>query len=203
MSKPMPKGRILLIVIILSSLILGFLFNDIIFPRRSAYDKADKPNDKMIPMFNAAIEREIDDHTQSDAHPGYIPGSRQRSIDYLKTIKYIEGYARYGVESTRPHNYLELKIGFADGKIAEEVYTGQSVSPLVGIAVLMKVEIDNGKVVKVYTNGQEKKGSPEWVIPDINTMINKAIAYDIDQHHDKYFPPQKTSKDFEQEWEKQ
>lgn len=203
MSKPMPKFWTFLIVIVLSFLILGVLFSDILFPRRSAYDKVDKPNDKMVPMFNAAIEREIENHTQSDFHPGYIPGSRQRTIDYLKTIKFIEGYASYGVTSARPHNYLELKIGFADGSVADGVYTGQSISGYMGPALLMKVDMEQGKVVKVYTNGQEKKGSPDWVVPDINTMIDKAIAYDIGQHQNLYFPPQKTPADFEKEWEQQ
>lgn len=60
-------------------------------------------------MFNNQIKNQIDDHTQTFMQPGYIPESRQNTIDYLKTIKVIESYARYGVKSNRPRNLLELK----------------------------------------------------------------------------------------------
>ncbi|WP_129021665.1 hypothetical protein [Edaphocola flava] len=192
-----------IMIVVLVAVTLLILFSDTIFSSRSEFDVVDKPNDKMIAMFNTEIDKEIDNHTQSASYPGYIPESRQNVVRYLKTLRSIEGYARYGVQSTKPHNYIELKLTFTDGSSKKEVYTGYSVSGFMGPSILMKVDMENGRAVKVYTNGQEKKGSPEWVIPEINMLINKAIAYDINQHHNHYFAPEKTQKDFEKEWEKQ
>jgi hypothetical protein len=192
-----------LTIVILVVVSLLILFSDIIFSSRSEFDVVDKPNDKMVAMVNTEIDKEIDNHTQSASHPGYIPESRQNVVRYLKTLRSIEGYARYGVRSTKPHNYIELKLTFTDGSSKKEVYTGYSVSGFMGPSILMKVDMENGRAVKVYTNGQEKKGSPEWVIPEINMLINTAIAYDINQHHNNYFAPEKTQKDFEKEWDKQ
>jgi len=170
---------------------------------RSEFDIPDKPNDKMISMFNAEVEKEIENHTQSAMYPGYIPESRQNVIKYLKTIKSIQSTTRYGVKSTRPRNELELKIIFNNGTVAEEVYTGHTCSGYVSPCLLMKVEMNNGKAVKIFTNGQEKKGSPEWIMPDLNTLIEKTISYDIRRNHDKYFEPEKSQKDFDREWENQ
>ncbi|MDT4860041.1 hypothetical protein D3C71_262680 [compost metagenome] len=192
-----------IMIVVLVAVTLLILFSDVIFSGRSEFDVVDKPNDKMIAMVNTEIDKEIDNHTQSINSPGYIPESRQHVIRYLKTLRSVEGYARYGVQSTKAHNYIELKLTFTDGSVKEDVYTGYSVSGLLGPSLLMKVDLENGRAIKVHTNGQEKKGSPEWAIPEINMLINKAIAYDINQHRNNYFAPAKTQKDFEQEWDKQ
>ncbi|GAB0156728.1 hypothetical protein CHRYSEOSP005_19950 [Chryseobacterium sp. Alg-005] len=183
--------------------VLTYVFLGDLFTSRSEFDIADKQNDKVIHMFNTQIEKQIEDHTQSTMYPGYIPESRQNTITYLKTIRTIESYSRYGVKSTQPRNYLELKITFNDGTIAEKVYTGHPCSGYMDPCLIMKVVMKDGKAVKVFTNGQEKKGSPDWIIPDLNLLIDKAISYDIQRNHDHYFPPSKTQKDFDQEWEKQ
>lgn len=188
--------------IILSAIIVYAFLGDLFIPR-SEFDVANKQNDKIINMLNTQIENEIENHTQSPMHPGYIPVSRQNAINYLKTIRTIESYSRYGVKSTKPRNYLELKIAFNDGTTAEEVYTGHPCSGYMGPCLLMKVEMKDGKAVKVFTNGQEKNGSPEWIIPDLSILIEKAIFYDIRRNHDKYFPPYKTQKNFDKEWEDQ
>ncbi|WBV60110.1 hypothetical protein PFY12_13830 [Chryseobacterium camelliae] len=194
-----------------SPLMIGFviagtliiLFFDVVFTSRSKFDVVDKPNDKMIVMFNTEIDKEIDAHTHSIDHKGYIPESRQSTINYLNTLKSIEGYARYGVKSMKARNYIELKIEFTDGKIVDQVYTGQNVSGFMAPSLLMKVIMRKGKAIKVYTNGQERKASPEWAIPDINLMIDKAISYDIIQHRDSYFAPYKKQQDIDKEWKEQ
>ncbi|ROI00419.1 hypothetical protein [Chryseobacterium daecheongense] len=191
-----------LFVIIFSAVILYAFLGDLFTPR-SEFDITDKQNDKIVHMFNTQIEKQIEDHTQSTMHPGYIPESRQNTTSYLKTIRSIESYSRYGVKSTQPRNYLELNITFNNGTTAEKVYTGHPCSGYMDPCLLMKVEMKNGKAVKIFTNGQEKKGSPEWIIPDLNVLIEKAISYDIQRNHDNYFPPSKTQKDFDKEWEDQ
>ncbi|MGK6343833.1 hypothetical protein ACMGDK_16550 [Chryseobacterium sp. DT-3] len=182
--------------------IVIILFYDVVFTSRSEFDVVDKPNDKMIPMFNAEIDRQIEEHTQSINHIGYIKESRQNTINYLKSLKSIEGYARYGVKSTKARNYIELKIEFNNGKVVDQIYTGQSISGYMAPSLLMKVNMINGKAVKVYTNGLERKNLPEWAIPDIQLMINKAITYDVIQHWDAYFAPNKTQEEINKEWER-
>lgn len=191
----------LLVIIFAAGISYAFLGD--LFTQRSKFDVPDQQNDKIINMFNKQIEQEIENHTQSLMYPGYIPEARQNTINYLKSIQSIESYARHGAKSTQPRNYIELKIGFNDGTFAEDVYTGHPCTAYLEPCFLMKVEMKDGKAVKVFTNGQEKKGSPDWIIPDLNILINKAIAYDIQKNSNKYFEPQKNQKDFDKEWENQ
>ncbi|WP_294317504.1 hypothetical protein [uncultured Chryseobacterium sp.] len=173
------------------------------FPSKSVFDTPNMLNDKMVNILNTEIEKEIYRHTQSVMYPGYIPEAGQNTIRYLKTIKSIESYARYGVNSTQPRNYIELKITFNDGSQASEIYTGRPCSAYIETCLLIKAEMKDGKAVKVYTNGQERKGSPDRIIPDLSLLIDKAIAYDIDRNRNHYFEPEKTQKDFDREWENQ
>jgi hypothetical protein len=203
---PMKKSTvvivILLIILTFSAGIFYIIFRDF-SPAKSEFDVPDKQNDKMVNMLNEEIDKEINNHTQSVMYPGYIPEARQHTIDFLKTIKSIESYARYGVKSTQPRNYIELKITFNDGSVADNVYTGHSCNAYVDTCLLLKVEMKDGKAVKVFTNGQEKKGSPDWIKPDLNLLIEKAINYDINTNKDQYFGKPKTQKDFDKEWQEQ
>lgn len=191
----------ILLGVVFFGILFYFLFFEVKWQQSSKFNIPDQQNDKIVKMMNIQIEKEIEDHTQSEMHPGYRPESRQTTIDFLKTIKSIESYARYGVESKRARNNLELKIIFNDGTVAEKVYTGHSCSGFLDPCLLMKVEMKNGKAIKAFTNGQEKKGSPDWIINDLNVLIEKAISYDIDRNYEGYFPPKKTENDFEKEWE--
>lgn len=202
MKKPAITFTSSLLIIIFAAGIFYIFFGDL-FTWPSKFDVPDQKNDKIINMFNKQIEQEIENHTQSVMHPGYIPEAKQNTIDYLKSIQSIESYARDGVKSAQPRNYLELNIIFNDGTVAKKVYTGYTCSAYFGPCLLMKVEMKDGKAVKVFTNGQEKKGSPDWIVPDLNILINKAIAYDIQRNNDNYFEPRKNQKDFDKEWENQ
>ncbi len=199
----MKKAIIIVTAIIIIAATIGVLYVlGVDFSwKKSGYDTPDQENKKMVEMFNAQIKSEIDNHTKSSMHPGYREESRQNTINYLSTIKSIESYARYGVTSTRVHNKLELKIMFNNGKSVEDVYTGLSVSGIMKPALLMRVEMRDGKAVQIFTNGQEKTGSPDWIIPDLRLMINAAISYDIGQNYEHYFPAQKTEQDFQKEWD--
>ncbi|MCW3159781.1 hypothetical protein [Chryseobacterium oryctis] len=197
------NSLIVILVVFVTAIVIGYILFKNALPSHSEFDVIDKPNDKVVNMVNEQIERQIENHTQNIMHPGYIPESRQNTIDYLKTIKTIESYARHGVESTQPRNYLELKITFNDGTVAEKVYTGHPCSGYMSPCLLLKVEMENGKAIHVFTNGQEKKGSPDWIINDLNTLIKSAISYDMSKNQDNYFAPEKTQKDFDKEWENQ
>ncbi|PSK94648.1 hypothetical protein [Taibaiella chishuiensis] len=56
-----------------------------------------------------------------------------------------------------------------------------------------------GKVSRVWTNGAELKGSPDWITNDLNTLIKSAIPYDMDKNRNSYFLPHKTQTDFKKE----
>jgi hypothetical protein len=120
---------------------------------------------------------------------------------YLKTISTIESYARYGVTSTKPRNKIELKITFINGEVADEVYTGVSCSGYLKTVFIMKVFLKEGKTIKALTNGVEKNGSPDWILNDLNTLIEGAISYDIQKNRNAYFLPEKNKNDFNKEWE--
>lgn len=201
----MKKGILifsLLIAAAATGLICYLLVQEVSY-KKSRLDNPDLENNRIVSMFNERIDRQIQDHKQSVMYPGYITESRQNTILYLQRIQSIESYTRYGVGSTHPRNYLELRITFDDHTAADQVYTGHSCSGYMGGCLLMKAEIKNGQAIRIFTNGQEKKGSPEWIIPSLDLMIEKAISYDIGRHPDRYFPPRKTQKDFDREWQGQ
>lgn len=173
------------------------------FGTHSVHDEITKENKKIVPMLDEQIERVLNDYTQSTMHPGYSAESRDNAIKFLSTVKSIQSYARYGVESTQPHNHLRLKITFTNGKTVDDVYTGQTVSGFMGPALLLKAYLKDGKTENVYTNGMEKNGSPDWIVNDLYLLIDRAIGYDLSVNEHHYFPPKKTQKDFEKEWDEQ
>ncbi len=168
---------------------------------KSKFDVINKENPKMVDMSNIQVERALKDHTHSVMYPGYIEESGLNAKKYLSTIKSIEKYSRYGVMSTQSRNNVYLKIVFNSGKIVDDVYTGETVNGILGASLLIRVHLKDGKVFKVETNGIEKKGAPDWVINDLYNLFDDAIGYDIKTKPTNYFPPEKTSKDFEKEWE--
>jgi hypothetical protein len=185
----------LLVAAVFSFLIFSEFFNS-----KSEFDIVDQENDKIIGMFEQQIQYQIDQHTHGTMNPGYITGSRQQTINYLATITSIESYARYGVTSTQSRNYKELKITFNNGTISDKIYSGLTCSGYFTPCLLLKVMLKNGKTTKVYTNGSEKLGSPDAIINDLNTLIDRAISFDISRNHDSYFPKEKTQQDFDAEW---
>ncbi|WP_100076995.1 hypothetical protein [Chryseobacterium camelliae] len=201
----MKKGILIfsLLIAAAATVLICYLLVQEVSHKKSRPDIPDLENNRIVRMFNVQIDRQIQNHTQSVMYPGYIPESRQNTILYLQAIQSIESYTRYGIGSTHPRNYLELRITFHDHTVADHVYTGHSCSGYMGGCLLMKAEMKNGQATRIFTNGQEKKGSPEWIIPSLDLMIEKAISYDIGRHPDRYFPPRKTQKDFDREWQGQ
>ncbi len=108
MEHPEYKNWLFLICIDYSSTISCslFLFVGIPFNINSDFDRNNQQNDKIVNMLNTAIEKQINEHTQSTMHKGFISESRQNTIDYLKLIKTIETYAQHGAASTEPRNYI-------------------------------------------------------------------------------------------------
>jgi hypothetical protein len=122
---------------------------------------------------------------------------------YFKTIKEVETYARYGTESGDKFNHVEIRITFANGIVADKIYTGNRVLQSFGMGAqfLTKFIFEKGRVVRSYTNGAELQGGPDYVINDIRTVIEKVTHYDWEANHNKYFLPEKTQSDYKKEWD--
>lgn len=199
----MAKNSSTIIILITTGVAVAvgyFLFTNL-FTSRSEFDKPEKENPKIITMFDKQLKAKIEDYEQNSFHPGYLPTAQQHVASYLRTITKIESYSRYGVNSSRPHNAIEVSVTFKDGLVAEDLYTGQSSSHVMPPPLLISVSLENGKTTKVLTNGVEKKGAPEWIVNDLNVLIKAAIRYDEQRNRNAYYPPEKTKQDYEREWE--
>jgi hypothetical protein len=155
-----------------------------------------------IEEYQKEYKKSVENYNKRESNgcAGCLPTAKLHATEFVKTIATIESYARYGVTSTQTRNFIELKITFNDGTIANEVYTGNSCSGYLSPHLLMKIFLKDGKTVKVLTNGVEKNNSPNSIIDDLNTLAERSIGFDIQRNHDAYFPSQKTQKDFDKEW---
>lgn len=66
--------------------------------------------------------------------------------------------------------------------------------------MLMKMQFENGKLSKVYTNGVERSSSPEDAKIQVQAFVENLIRYDMQQNHDLYFLPTKTQSNIDSEW---
>lgn len=200
---PRKTNTAVILIISAAVVVVGYILYSIMFPSTSEFDIPNKENPKMVAMFDKQLQVNIDDHERNTFHPGYLPTAKDHVAAYLKTLSKIESYSRHGVTSSQARNAILLRLTFTNGTIAEKVYTGHTSSHLMPPPLLMSVDITEGKTIKVLTNGMEKSGSPDWVIPEINTLISSAINYDKRQNNNAYFPAAKTKQDFEKEWAEQ
>lgn len=200
---PKKASKIFIIVVSAAAFIAGYFLFTQFFSSKSEFDVTNKENSKIVPMFDKQLQANINNHEQNTFNPGYLSTAKQYVASYLKTITEIESYSRYGVTSAQARNAIEVRLKFADGTTVEKVYTGKSSSHIMPPPLLIKVILKDGKTVKVFTNGMEKSGSPEWIIPDLNNLIHAAISYDKQRNHNSYYPAQKSKQDFEKEWEEQ
>ena len=195
--------------IILRFIVLGvsiplisiYFFYTFFYTKKSPFDVVDKENPKIVAMFNKQIAVAIKDNTQSDFYPGLIKESKQNFINFLNTISQIQSHTQYGVASSKSRNKLEVDITFKDGTTAKNLYTSNTCYSAYGPCLLLKILMKNGEAVQVFTNGAEKNGSPDWIVNDLNTLLEAANSYDRGRNRTNYFPPDKNKTDFEKEWE--
>jgi len=191
------KSKFILGILVLAGTFCFFYLKD--FSIKNELDTPNKSNDQAVEIFNNEVEFQIEGLRRSLAKPMIAEGEKNL-YDYMKTIKTIETYARYGVNSTENRNQLRVKVTFNDGKILDQ-HTDLSCSGNFEPCLLIKVEIKDGRAVKVFTNGQEKKRSPKDTRNNISAFVSKVFTADLVANNDKYYPPKKTEKDFEKEWQ--
>ncbi|MFL9833574.1 hypothetical protein [Chryseobacterium terrae] len=166
---------------------------------KSKFDKIEQPNDKLVSIFNDEVDHQIKTLAKDIAKP-MIPEGEAHLKDYLKNIKTIETYAKHGVTSTQNRNYLRVKFTFNNNQTIEKntdrSCSGNSSEP----CLLIKVDMQDGKAVKILTNGQEQKNSEHEAQQYIAEVLEKIFIEDLINNNERYYPPIKTEKNFENEW---
>jgi hypothetical protein len=204
MSRISSKQRLLVWGISLAAggLFAYYLFNKTFGVKKGPYDVVDKENAKIGVLFEQLRKAEMDRYA-SNWYPGIMPTATQQADTYLKTLRAIESYASHGTKSNYKFNYLEVKLEFTDGRTVKKRYTGQRVVQAFGVGaqLLVRLELENGVVVRAFTNGVERGGSPDDIKPALSQLLNAALTYDMRQYPQYYYYPRKTQKDVEKEWE--
>ena len=165
----------------------------------SNFDKTDQSNPKVVTLFNEEIDFQIE-RLSSDISKPMIQQGKKNLVEYLKSVKSIRTYALHGVKSTENRNYLRMQTTFKDGETVDRS-TGRSCSGNQKPCLLIRVEMENGRAKKVFTNGQEVKGSPAETQQYISTILQKLWIEDLIDNNDKYYPPKKTHHNFEKDWD--
>jgi hypothetical protein len=169
---------------------------------KGKFDIVDKQNDKIGMLFEQAIAKEKA-RIENGFYRGLMPNCTIRIEEYLQSIKIIESYASKGTESNDKFNKLEVRITFNDGKVADKLYTGVRVVQAydLGTQLLVKMELNNGKVLKTYSNGAELNTAPENIAPDIESIKGAVLNYDRRINKSAYYYPAKTQEDIKKEWD--
>ncbi len=179
-----------------------YLIYDTTSIKKNEFDIVNKENPKLISIFNNQLQPEIARY-KSGWYPGAIATAYIRIEDFFKSVRQIETYTTYGFGSSLNHNGIEIKITYNDGRVVENIYTGIHWNGriLMGPHVLLKMEFENGELLRVYTNGVEMSGSPDDMKNPMQGLVESLIHHDMKENRDLYFYPDKTAADIGTEWD--
>lgn len=200
---PKEKSRAKILLAVLFCCGLVYILTPHLFTtKQNEFDKVDKENEKLIPLFNAAVNKEVEMY-KSGWYSGCLKTSYMQVENLFTTIKEVSSYTRYGLASTQSHNRVLVQVEYNNGKKVNELYTdvGWNGTSRLSNPMLMRFIFENGKIVKAYSNGVEKEGSPSEANVPIGHIINAVIHQDYKDNKSLYFPPDKTEKDFKKEWD--
>lgn len=169
--------------------------------KKNKFDTVDKENAKLILIFNTEMQQEIKRY-ETGWYPGAIPTAYSRIEDFLKSVQQIETHTKYGFDSSKSHNGIDIKVTYKNGSIVDNIYTSThwNGSFLIGAPMLINMQFENGIVSKVYTNGVERHSSPEDAKILLHALVENLINYDMQQNHDLYFLPAKTQSQIDATW---
>lgn len=189
-------------ILIAMSLIMGgyFIYNNESI-KKNEFDNVDKENAKLILIFNNELSKEVERY-KTGWYPGAIPTAYTRIENFFKSVQQIETHTKYGFSSSKNHNGIEIKVTYTNGNVVDNIYTGERWNGpiLIGPSMLIKMQFENGKLSKMYTNGVEMKEGPEDAKIQLHNLIENLINYDMQQNRDLYFRPIKTQSDLDAEW---
>jgi hypothetical protein len=198
----MNQKRIVFLTVFITSIVIVYFFIKMKGPHRGPFDIVDKENNKVGLLFEKTIEKEKAS-IEHGFYSGIKPTAVQRLDDYLKTIQFIELYASHGTESDYKFNYLEVNIVFKNGQKVNKLFTGQRVLQAfdMGAQFLVKMELNNGKVVKALTNGVERNNTPDYITADLELIKKAVLRHDMQTKGSFYYYAGKTEADIKQEWD--
>jgi hypothetical protein len=184
------------------SIFLYFNLKDAVWSTKIEIDKVEIENQKLIPLFNAALAKEVEMY-KSGWYSGCLKSSYLRVENLFTTIKEIATYSRYGLASRQSHNRVLVRVEYNDGRKVQDLYTDVSLNGTnsLGNPILLRYVFENGKLVKAFSNGVEREGSPTLTKGPIDDIINAVIHQDYKDNPSFYFPAEKTKADYKKEWD--
>lgn len=125
-------------------------------------DRVDQENAKLVAMFNEHLASEKAEIRDLVERKIYLPSAIEAFDAHLARLKTVETYTRYGMNSLRNRNAVEIAVSFQDGTRREGIYTGQvwhgsSFFPI----KLVRIEFQNALAVRAWTNGVERQSLPD------------------------------------------
>jgi hypothetical protein len=172
------------------------------YPKYGPYDLLEKRNDKVGILFEKVLGDEKL-RIENKSYLGIKPEATKRISDFFYDIKQISTYASKGTESSHKYNKLEVRIVFKDGTQADKIYTGTRVMQAFGLGaqLLVKMKLEDGKVVETYTNGVELASVPEAITNDLIRIRDTVLRYDrSDKNRSFYYYAEKTKTEIEEDW---
>jgi hypothetical protein len=198
------KAKILLLFIaLICGVFLYFNLSDTLFGKKNEFDKVETENEKLIPLFNAQVAKEIEMY-KSGWYSGCKNTAYMQVENLFTTIKEVFTYTRYGMASSQSHNRVLVQITYNDGRIVKDLYTDVSWNGkyLSGNPLLLKFIFEKGNLVRAFSNGVEKEGSPSETKNPLDHIVNAIIHQDYKDNESFYFLPDKTKSDYKKEWDK-
>jgi hypothetical protein len=191
------------IIAIGCAIYLFFNLSKLFIAQKNEFDKVETENEKLIPLFYASLNKEIEMY-KSGWYSGCRKSAYMQVENVFTTIKEISTYTRYGMESSQSHNRVLVQVEYNNGKKVIDLYTDVSWNgnSRLGTPLLLKFIFENGKIVKAFSNGVEKDNSPEEAKAPIDHIINAVIHKDARDNKELYYLAEKTKEDFKKEWDK-
>ncbi len=125
-------------------------------------DRVDQENTKLVAMFNEHLASEKTKLRDLVERKIYLPEAIEAFDAQLARLKTVETYTRYGMNSLRNRNSVEIAVTFRDESARRGIYTGQgwhgsSFFPI----KLIRIEFQNAVAVRAWTNGVERQSLPD------------------------------------------
>jgi hypothetical protein len=156
-------------------------------------------NPKLVELINGEIAVELS-QIQPEKNSVWRPEARQLTEAWMSTIKEVTTRCRFGKNSERRFNQIELDIYVINGEPLLNVYTGLSCHYKMQAPLVMKVKFEKGKAVDALTDGRELRGSINSIRYEISKFAEQTVKADRSRNRDKYFAPGPTKKEIEEEW---
>ncbi|HRK06788.1 MAG TPA: hypothetical protein PLZ57_03375 [Pseudobdellovibrionaceae bacterium] len=143
-------------------LLLGFTPARMLGRAPGPGDQVDQENPKLVSMFNEHLASEKTEMQALVERKIYLPQTMEAFEAHLAHLKTVETYTRYGMNSLRNRNAVEIAVTHQDGTRRQGIYTGQVWHGSTFFPIkLIRIEFQNGLAVRAWTNGVERQSLPD------------------------------------------